>query len=108
EDVSIRGLADRYAVHRRTVRAALASPEPPPRKTPTRRAPRLDPARALIDGMLREDLEAPRKQRHTARRVRTRLLDEHDMEVSYSTVRDYVRARRPEIFAEAGRSLSEV
>ena len=34
-DVSIRELAVRYGVHRRrTVRQALASAEPPPRKTP--------------------------------------------------------------------------
>ena len=43
--------------------------------------------------MLREDLDAPRKQRHTAKRVLARLVDEHGAgELSYSTVRDYVRA----------------
>ncbi|MBG6185439.1 hypothetical protein IWX65_003418 [Arthrobacter sp. CAN_A214] len=58
--------------------------------------------------MLRQDLEGPRKQRHTARRVFARLVDEHGArELSYSTVRDYVRKRRPEIDAEAGR-LPEV
>lgn len=108
EGLSIRGLADRYSVHRRTVRQALESPEPRARKTPDRAAPKLDPAKGLIDAMLREDLEAPRKQRHTARRVRARLIDEHRIEVSYSTVRDYVARRRPEIWAAAGRSLSEV
>ncbi len=108
EGVSIRGLADRYSVHRRTVRQALESPEPPARKRPDRQAPRLGPVKGLIDAMLREDLEAPRKQRHTARRVRARLFDEHQIEVSYSTVRDYVARRRPEIWTEAGRSLGEV
>jgi hypothetical protein len=63
----------------------------------------------LIDAMLREDLDAPRKQRHTARRVLARLVDEHGLgEITYSTVRDYVRVRRPQIWAEAGRSLDEV
>lgn len=109
EELSIRGLADRYRVHRRTVREALASAAPPPRKTPVRAAPRLDPAKELIDAMLRADLDAPRKQRHTARRVHARLVDEHGQsEITYSTVRDYVRVRRPEIWAEAGRSLEEV
>jgi len=109
EGISIRGLADRYGVHRRLVRSALASPEPPARKAPIREAPRLDPARAAIDAMLREDLDAPRKQRHTARRVLARLVDEHQMsEITYSTVRDYVRVRRPQIWAEAGRSFGEV
>jgi hypothetical protein len=68
EECSIRELADRYHVHRRTVRQALASAVPPPRKTPARMSPRLAPFQAAIDGMLRADLEAPRK-RHTARRV---------------------------------------
>src|SRR5262249_18640940 len=30
------------------------------------------------------------------------------VEITYSTVRDYVRARRPQIWAEAGRSVEEV
>ena len=34
EDLSIRELADRHHVHRRTVRQALASAFPPVRKTP--------------------------------------------------------------------------
>ncbi|MBC8092702.1 MAG: IS21 family transposase, partial [Pseudonocardia sp.] len=107
EDLSIRALAERHGVHRRTVRAALASAVPPPRKPRTGVvAPKLDPARPLIDGMLREDLTAHRKQRHTARRVLARLVDEHGMEqLTYSTVRDYVARRRPQIAAEAGRSV---
>jgi Mu transposase-like protein len=109
EELSIRGLADRYRVHRRTVREALASAAPTPRKTPVRSAPRLDPVKAVIDEMLRADLDAPRKQRHTARRVHARLVEEHGQtEITYSTVRDYVRVRRPEIWAAAGRSLEEV
>jgi transposase len=107
-DVSIRELAARHGVHRRTVRQALASAEPPPRKVPVRTAPVLDPVKPLIDAMLRQDLDAPRKQRHTALRIRERLLDEHQLVVAYSTVRDYVREARPRIAAEAGRQLAEV
>ena len=68
EGLSVRALARRHRVHRRTVREALRSAVPPPRKTPVRAAPRLDPAKPTIDAMLRADLGAPAKQRHTARR----------------------------------------
>jgi transposase len=106
EELSIRQLADRHRVHRRTVRQALESAVPPARKQRVFAAPVLDPLKPLIDGMLREDLDAPRKQRHTARRVLARLVDEHGAtNLSYSTVRDYVARRRPEILAEAGRAL---
>src|ERR671930_2198658 len=91
EGLSIRALAERHGVHRRTVREALASPLPPPRKRPEGRpAPKLGPYRPLIDEWLRADREAPRKQRHTARRIWQRLVDEHGVEVSERQVRRYV------------------
>lgn len=98
EGLSIRELARRHGVHRRAVRQALASPLPPPRKRPEDRpAPKLGPYRSLIDEWLRADREAPRKQRHTARRVWERLRDEHGVEVSERQVRRYVRRRRREL-----------
>jgi transposase len=104
EGLSIRELARRHGVGRPTVRQALAQADPPARKPRVRTAPRLDMFKPAIDGMLRQDLDEPRKQRHTARRVFARLAEEHGAtELSYSTVRDYVRRRRPEIDTEAGR-----
>lgn len=68
----------------------------PARKPRVFAAPKLDPAKPLIDAMLREDLTAHRKQQHTARRVLGRLVDEHAVDdVSYASVRDYVARRRP-------------
>src|SRR4051812_47791152 len=93
EGLSIRALAARYGVHRRAVRQALASPVPPAKRSPARRpAPRLRAYRALIDAWLDADREAPRRQRHTARRIWARLVDEHGVDVAETTVRDYVRA----------------
>ena len=95
EGLSIRALAARHGVHRRAVRQALASPLPPVKRSPARRpAPKLGAYRALIDEWLEADREAPRKQRHTAKRIWQRLVDEHGAEVAETTVRDYVRARR--------------
>ncbi len=99
--MSIRALADKYGVHRRTVREAVGSPVPPPRKSPPRTALVLDSVRELIDGMLAEDLAAPRKQRHTAKRIYERLRVEHDAVVSYSCVAKYVHRRRGEVIAQA-------
>lgn len=100
QGLGIRAVARKYGVHRRTVREALASPVPLPRKMPVRAAPVREAVTGWIDAMLREDLDAPRKQRHTARRVWVRLRDEHDARVSYSYVAKYVTARRAELDAE--------
>lgn len=106
EGMSIRGLAKRHQVGRDTVRQALSDPVPPARKTPVRSSPRLDPFKPAIDAMLTGDTSAPRKQRHTARRILALLIEEHGAEeLSYSTVRDYVRVRRAQIDVEAGRRV---
>ena len=96
----VRALARKYDVHRRTVRQAIASPVPPDRKVPVRAAPVREAVAGWIDEMLAEDLAAPRKQRHTARRIFERLVDEHDAQVSYSYVAKYVARRRAEIAAQ--------
>ncbi len=90
DGLSVRELARRFHVHRRDVRQALASAVPPERKVPERRAPSLDRWKATIDGWLEADKSAPRKQRHTARRVWQRLTEEHGVVVGESTVRRYV------------------
>lgn len=98
EELSIRELAERHGVHRRTVRQALASAVPPTRKSyPPRRRPAIDPWAAVIDGWLLGDQDAPRKQRHTARRVWQRLVVEHGATVSEVTVSRYVGRRRVEL-----------
>jgi len=104
EGLTVRALARRHKVHRRTVRQALASALPPPRIVPPRPAPVMGPLRPIIRAWLVADREAPRKQRHTARRVWQRLIEEHAAPVAESTVRQYVRALR----AELGSGLGQV
>lgn len=93
EQVSIRELARRFGVHRRDVRAALASPIPVARKVPAvaKPAPKMDCWKPLIDRWLEDDLKVPRKQRHTSRRVWQRLVLEHGADIGESTVRRYVK-----------------
>ena len=85
--MSVRAMAGKYQVSRRTVRAALASAWPAPRKAMPPRASKLDDFKPIIDAILRADLDAPRKQRHTVTRIYDRLIAEHGMQgVSYSVV----------------------
>ena len=66
---TVAGVAAKFGVHRRMVRQALASALPPERRYPQRARPKLDGVAAFIDQVLEQDLRAPRKQRHTARRI---------------------------------------
>jgi transposase len=98
EQLSIRELAERHRVHRRTVRQALDSAVPPSRKEYARRPrPALDAWVAVIDGWLLADRQAPRKQRHTGRRVWQRLVAEHGACLAEVTVSRYVTRRRREL-----------
>ena len=97
--MSIRALAKRHGVHRRTVRQALADATPPARKLPERSAPATGPYVDLVRRWLMEDQAAPRKQRHTARRIWQRLTEEEGARVGESTVRNLVARLRTEIGA---------
>jgi len=98
EGLSIHELADRHHVHRRAVRQALSSALPPPRKSyPPRARPAIERWTEIIDGWLEDDKLAPRKQRHTARRVWQRLIAEHHAMLSETTVSRYVGRRRLEL-----------
>lgn len=62
----------------------------------TRPHPAIDARAAWMGSVLEADLGAPRKQRHTARRILGRLVDEGGYEGSYSSVCRHVARRREE------------
>ena len=99
EGLAHRLLGERFGVHRRVVVQALASPIPPARKQAARRAPVSGVWRPWIREVLVADQVAPRKQRHTAERIRVRLAEEHHVTISPSQVRKIVAELRAEIGA---------
>ena len=107
--MSARAIERKHGAGRRTIVKAMSSAWPEPRKKLPPRGSKLDPYKPVIDEILRADLDAPRKQRHTITRIYHRLMDEHQMaDVSYPVVRAYVAERKPQIRAEAGRGPAEV
>jgi transposase len=106
--MSLREIQRTHHAGWRTVRAALNSAWPTPRAEYPKRASRLDPLKPVIDEWLVADLDAPRKQRHTAIRIFDRLVREHDAtDITYGMVRTYVAQRRPEIRVKLGRAPVE-
>jgi len=93
---SIREIARELHHARRTVRKAIYDPAPPHyNRTALTAKPVLCPFTAIIDQCLDEDLNRPKKQRHTARRIYHRLVEEYGFKGGESTVRLYVRQHRP-------------
>lgn len=92
---TIQGVARTLGIHRRLVREALASATPAARKRPVRARPAIEPLVTFIDEILQADRKAPRKQRHTAHRIYTRIRQERPAcLVAEGTIRRYVRERK--------------
>ena len=95
---TIIGTANKFGVHRRTVRQAIECAVPPERKKPDRKRAKFDLVKGFIERILLDDERAPRKQRHTAHRIFSRLQTElPEAEVAERSVRQYVAEIRQRI-----------
>jgi hypothetical protein len=92
---TITGVSKKLGVHRRMVREAIGSALPKRRKKTERPRFKLVVAAAFIDEVLEADRKAPRKQRHTARRIWERIQTElPGCKICPRTVRQYVHATK--------------
>jgi transposase len=92
---TIQGVARKLHVHRRVVREAIQSAIPARRKKTERPHMKMAPAVEFIDAILESDRKAPRKQRHTAKRIWERIRAEvPGCTAAGRTVRQYVEHRK--------------
>ena len=95
---TIIGIARKLGVHRRMVREAVRSATPARRKKTERPSVKMGAVSVFIDGILEADRKAPRKQRHTARRIWERMREEvPGSTAAQRTVRHYVERRKEEL-----------
>ena len=88
-----RQICREYGIHFRTLQKILAYPAPPGyRQTRPREKRKIGPYLPFIDEMLTADRKAPKKQRHTAKRIFDRLVDERGYDGGYTAVKEAVRA----------------
>ena len=102
QDKNISQIASETGLNRKTVRKYVdmedfSSPPPTPASEMGHES-KLDPFKPLIDSWLEADKLAPRKQRHTAKRIYRRLLDEAEgFGCSYRLVALYVKEKKEEL-----------
>ena len=91
EGLSERAAARRFGLARETVRKMLRYRLPPGyRRAEPIRCPKRDAFTGVIDHILTDDQQRPKKQRHTAKRIWERLCVEHAFTGGYTIVKDYV------------------
>jgi transposase len=102
DGLSKRAARRAYNIHWDTLRKILEHPEPPGyRRTAPHPRPKLDPFLGVIHQILQDDKKAPRRQRHTTRRIFERLRDEHGYTGGLTIVKQAVaawRTRSAELF----------
>ena len=100
--LSKRQACRQFNIHWGTLEKMLSEPEPPKQRRPAARPkPKLDPFLSIIHEILTADLQQPKKQRHTAKRIFERLRDEHGFAGKLTVVHEAVRLwreKRREVF----------
>ena len=96
DGMSIRQIARTFGHSRQKIRQVLNEPVPTPytlaRPRPCRKL--TESFQKIIDEILVSDQSAPKKQRHTAKRIFDRLQVEHGFGGGYDAVRRYVKKQR--------------
>ena len=104
-EMSRRGLSNaeiqrRTGISQPTIRKYIAMDDFSPQAPSLQSRPSiLDPYKPFVDEILLGDQRVWRKQRHSAKRIYERLLDETAYDGGYGTVKNYVRRRKAEISA---------
>lgn len=97
KELSKRAACKEYGLGWWTLRKILAHAEPPGyRREKPRQCRKTEPFLPIIQQILMDDQQAPRKQRHTAKRIWERLRQEHGFAGGYSSVKLAVRKWRQE------------
>jgi transposase len=95
DGLSKRAISRRTGLHRKTIEKMLSYSVPPGyRLLEPRKKTKLMSFIPIIDQILEDDLKAPKKQRHTAKRIFDRLKDEYSYDGGYTIVKDYVRDKK--------------
>lgn len=95
DGLSKRAACKQYAIHWLTLKKILSHEEPPGyRRVKPPRRPTIEPVLPIIRQILDDDTQAPKKQRHTAKRIWERLRAEHGFKGGYTSVKDAVRELR--------------
>ena len=97
EGASKREICREYGIHFTTLQKILTHPEPPGyRQTKPREKRKIGPYLPVIDEILKTDKDAPKKQRHTAKRIFDRLSVEYGYDGGYTAVKEAVRSWKQE------------
>ncbi|MFC1856354.1 IS21 family transposase [Thermodesulfobacteriota bacterium] len=95
ESLSKREISRRTGIHRSTIDKMLSYSSPPGyQQNAPRKKTKLWSFIPIIDRILEDDKNAPKKQRHTAKRIFDRLVREYDYDGGYTIVKDYVREKK--------------